>query len=200
MRKLLAFILVLAGTSFFRPAFSLAADYHGVVGIDYSQDAGNMFYCSSTGSVTTQAGVSISSPVIALYNPPGSGKNLTIIEASFIPTVTPAQVTSVFWAYNVTPSSGIGTTGAAGAVISANLVEKSTGTLTTSIAKCNLQGILPAIPVVFKFMGGVSSTTIAGLVDHTQGKVVVPPGGLVTLQTSGAITAQAHFLWREDPQ
>lgn len=198
MKKLLLALVLL-------PGLAVAADYRGVVGVDYSQDAGNTFYCASTGTVTTQAGVSISSPTLSLYNPVGSGKNLTVLEVTPVFTASPAAAAAFALAFNITPSSGvfISSGGVAGNIVSANLVAKSTGTLTTAIAKCTLQGVLPATPTLFRFLSQVTGAAAIGgfnSTDQTQGKIVVPPGGLISLQTTSSVNAQASIEWREDSQ
>jgi hypothetical protein len=168
---------------------------------DYSRDASSMFYCASTGTVVTQAGVSISSPVISLYNPQNSGKNLVVTEIGVDITAAPAAAMGLELAYNLTPSSGVAG-GVVGNLTSA-IVGKSTSTATTSsLAACTLQGILPALPVVFRYLGGTTgASAISGVVftDSTGGKIVVPPGGLISIQTTTAASLLAHFLWREDP-
>lgn len=168
---------------------------------DYSRDASSMFYCASTGTVTTQAGVSISSPVISLYNPGNSGKNLVVTEIGVDITAAPAAAMGLELAYNLTPSSGVAG-GVVGNLTSA-IVGKSTSTATTSsLATCTLQGILPALPLVFRYLGGTTgASAISGVVftDATGGKIVIPPGGLLSIQTTTAASLLAHFLWREDP-
>lgn len=171
-------------------------------GPDYSRDAGNMFYCASTGTVITQAGVSLSSPAVSLFNPFGSGKNLVVLDIGINVTASPAAAADFFLAYNITPSSGIGN-GATGNMTAA-LIGKSTSTFTTtSIASCKVQGILPATPTAFRYLGGTTGASAIGavvLTDYTNGKVVVPPGGLISLQSTSAATVLAHILWREEPQ
>lgn len=168
---------------------------------DYSRDASSMYYCASTGTVATQAGVSISSPVISLFNPQNSGKNLVVTEIGVDITAAPAAAMGLELAYNLTPSSGVAG-GVVGNLTSA-IVGKSTSTATTnSLATCTLQGILPALPVVFRYLGGTTgAAAISGVVftDSTGGKIVVPPGGLISIQTTTAASLLAHILWREDP-
>lgn len=173
---------------------------------DYSRDASNMFICASTGTVGTQAGVSISSPTISLYNPSGSGKNVVVLEVTPVFMASPAAAAAFALAYNLAPSSGTATgvaggTGVPGNVTSA-LVGKSTGTLTNASARCVLQGILPATPTLFRYLSGVTgASAIGGLnaADQTQGKIVIPPGGLISLQTTSSVSAQASIVWREEP-
>lgn len=165
---------------------------------DYAQDASSMFYCVSTGTVLSQAGVSISSPTISLYNPSNSGKNLTVLDVGIDVMASPAAAAEFSLAYNVTPSSGVQVgTGGLGTVTPA-LIGKSS---TTAIGVCSLQGILPAKPTIFRMLGGTTGASAIGgvlLTDQTQGKVVVPPGGLISIQSSSAAQLQSHILWRED--
>lgn len=167
---------------------------------DYSRDAGNMFYCASTGTITTQAGVSVSSPTISLYNPIGSGKNLVLLDTGLVYTASPAASSDFFFAYNVTPSSGIQTGTGGRGVVTPALIGKSS---TTAIGVCNLQGILPATPTAFRYLSGTTGASAIGgalLTDATNGKVVVPPGGLISLQTTTAANVLAHIVWREESQ
>jgi hypothetical protein len=176
-------------------------------GNDYSRDAGNMFYCASTGTVTTQAGVSASSPTISLYNPSNSGKNLVVLDVGINVMSAPAAAAQFSLAYNVTPSSGVNysSTTNMGYVTAASVgistVATSKGYVGTMKAICTLQGYLPATPTPFRYLGGTTgAAAISGVVftDSTSGKVVVPPGGLISIQSSSAAALQAHILWRED--
>lgn len=177
--------------------------WSSVTGPDYSRDAPSIYYCASTGTVTTQAGVSVSSPVISLFNPLTSGKNLVLMDVGVTPTASPAASVVFELAYNIVPSTGIQSgTGATGNVTSA-LIGTSTSTATSQAqGVCKVQGILPALPVAFRYIGGTTgAAAISGTVftDLTQGKVVLPPGGLVSIQTSSAANLLAHLVWREDP-
>ena len=206
--------LLLASLSLGLSSVSGAAWFGAGTATDYSQDANNMWYCASTGTVTTQAGVSLSSPTWSLYNPAGSNKNLVVLDIGVALMSSPAAAVEFSLAYNVFPSSGIlvstqslvnvnGST----ATITSALVSKvvaSSFTLPTTLAvgRCNLQGILPGTPTAFRFIGGTTgASAIGGLVfaDLTQGKVVVPPGAIISLQTSSSAAVQSHVLWREDP-
>ena len=68
------------------------ASWFGNPGSDYSQSAATMYLCAnpSGSAVVTQAGVSLSSPTLSLYNPVASGKNLVILEVGILPTTIPA--------------------------------------------------------------------------------------------------------------
>lgn len=175
-------------------------------GPDYSQGASNTYYCANpSGSpVTSQAGVSISSPTLSLYNPLTSKKNLVILDVGIDITASPAAASGIFLAYNVTPSSGSNSTGytLTNPIVTSAQVGKSTGSLTSSLARCQIQGSLPPTPVAFRYLGGVTgASAISGvrLVDETNGKVVVPPGGMISIQATAATAMVAHISWREDP-
>lgn len=199
MKKLFAALLLL-------PSFASA--WMGAGGSpDYSRDAGNSYYCASTATIplATQAGVSVTSPTISLYNPFGSGKNLVLLETSYLFTAAPAASAGVFLAYNIniaTPTGINAGTGATG-YLTAAIVGKSTSTATTtSIAKCNVYGTLSQTPVPFRYLGGTTGAAAIGgvnLTDQTQGKVVIAPGQMVSMQTTSASLLLAHFLYREEP-
>lgn len=197
MKRLLLLALTILLSSFASKAYC----FQDHAEVDYSMNAGNMFYCSSTGTVVTQAGVSASSPTISLVNPIGSGKRLVLLDVGVAVMASPAGATNFLLAYNVIPSSGLTTT-TSGNLTSA-IVGKSTSTATTtSIASCLLQGILPATPIGFRYLGGTTGASAIGgvrLTDDTNGKVVIYPGGIVSFQSTAAASVQAHYLWREEP-
>lgn len=175
--------------------------------VDYSKDANSSYYCGnpSGSAVTTQAGVSVSSPTLSLYNPPNSGKNLVLLDVGIGVTASPAAAASFFLAYNISVSSGINQAGftVTTPIMTSALVGKSTSTATTtSIATCKIQGVLPATPIAFRYLGGTTgASAIGGVVftDTTQGKVVIPPGAIISIQSTSAAALVADFLWREDP-
>jgi len=181
-------------------------------GDDYSRDSGNEFYCASTGTVTTQAGVSISSPTWSLYNPFNSGKKLVVLDVGVAVMASPAAAAQFVLAYNVVASSGVwvdtnsltNINGSTATITSVNIGTVLTSSITypnPPAGKCNLLGILPATPKAFRYIGGTTgASAISGLVltDRTNGKVVILPGGLLSLQASSAALIQSHVLWRED--
>ena len=168
--------------------------------VDYSRDAGNSFYCASTGTVTTQAGISVSSPTWALYNPPNSTKNLVVLDVGIDVMASPAAAAEFLLAYStaVTPSTSTVYTSLTYGIQTPAVVGKST---TTATGICVLQAGLPATPTAFRYIGGTTgASAIGGVVftDQTQGKVVVPPGYVISIQASSAAAIRSHVLWRED--
>lgn len=193
-------IIVLLASLSLAPAVSWGWSFGSGGSVDYSRDIGSSFYCTSTGTVATQAGVSLSSPTISLYNPTNSGKYLTVLEISPVFIVSPAAAASFELAFNVAPSSGP-RAGATGSALSLPaMIGVSTTTLTAK-GQCVLQGILPATPTVFRLLSHTTGASAIGGVnaaDQTQGKIVIPPGGTLSLHTTSAAQAQASILWRED--
>lgn len=180
------------------PWVSSAAWFGPHVEVDYAQDASSMFYCASTGPFMTQAGVSVSSPPVSLFNPFGSGKNLTLIEVGVGIAASPAAAAQYFLAFS-TMSVGMSNSGIQATVTPA-LIGKST---TTALGQCTVAGVLPAVPKPFRYIGGTTGASAIGgvvLTDFTNGKVVIPPGGLVTLQATSVSAVLPQLLWREDPQ
>ncbi len=160
------------------------------------------WYCASTGTVATQAGVSISSPTISLYNPNNSGKLVTVLEISPVFIVAPAAAATFVLAYNVAPSSGPALQASVLANTTSEVIGKSTGTFTGAKAVCQMQGQLPATPTAFRYLSHTTGAAAIGGVnalDQTQGKIVIPPGGTLSLHTTSAAQVQASILWREDP-
>lgn len=183
----------------FVPVFCSAAWFGNGVP-DYAQDAGSEFYCANAAgtSVTTAAGLSSSVTPLSIYNPQNSGKNLTILDVGIDVTASPAAAAQFMLAFNVTPSSGVGL--GTIATVTPALIGKSTG---TALGQCYRAGTLPGVPVAFRYLGGTTGASGIGgvvLTDQTNGKVVIPPGGLVSIQSTSAAAVLTHFLWREDPQ
>ena len=171
---------------------------------DYSQDASSIYICASTGPIITQAGISVSSPTLSLYNPINSGKNLVVLNISNEFALSPAAASQIVLAFNLTPSSGTQANTGVTPYTTSGLVGTSTMTATSAgIGVCRMEGILPATPTPFRLLGGsvgASSIDTVLLSDQTMGQVVVPPGGLISIQTSTAASLQSSIEWREDPQ
>jgi hypothetical protein len=193
------FLFALAALAVFASP-SRAGSWFSGTGPDYSVNAPNSFYCASTQTVTTQAGVSVSSPAIALYNPVGSGKNFVILDVGIDVTASPAAAAQFMLAYStgVVPS----TTTLNPNLFYGKITSAMVGRGGTSQATCQVFGTLPVTPFVVRYLGGTTgASAISGWtsLDQTQGKVVVSPGYVLSLQSSSAAAIQAHFLWREDP-
>lgn len=165
--------------------------------------AGRVFtVCNQTG-VTTQAGLSGTTPVLTLYNPLGSGVKGVLWYAGVTFNVVFAAIASVFLA--------------AGTDISAAGV---TGTKTTTHRRTRLGGILdqgnaiqpllaatlPAAPVAISLLG-MGLTGAVNLLPFAQmlerwynGAIEIMPGTNLSIQTeaaSGAAATLCDFMWEE---
>ena len=162
---------------------------------------GRAFGVANQAGVTSQAGLSASTPVLTLYNPLSSGVNGVLWYASANCTVAPATVGLIWLAAN--------TNTAAAAV---------TGTLTTAhrnllLGASNnpaiipyLAATLPAAPVALcqlgvNYTGAVTTAPVVGSVERwINGAIILKPGTAVSIQTgvaSGASGLFCEFLWEE---
>ena len=162
---------------------------------------GKCFSVCNQAGVTSQAGLSATTPVLTLYNPAGSGVNgfLWFARANF--TVAFAAAAQVWLAANTNVS--------AAAV---------TGTLTTSHRNLKLGGAaptlqamlaatLPAAPVGIALLGvGLTGaiTTLPGMLNFERdfdGGLIITPGTAISIQTgtaSGASGTFCEFVWEEE--
>lgn len=171
-------------------------------GPDYSNQGGNMFYCSDLlgTPVTTQAGLSITTPALTIYNPYGSGVNLTLLEVGTDVTSSPAAAAGFALAYS-TGGPPTSTTPATTNAANFSNINVST-TPTTNQGLCYRIATLASTPVAFRYLGGTTgASAIGGVVftDPTWGKVVIPPGVTISFQSKTAAAVVVDFLWREDP-
>jgi hypothetical protein len=168
------------------------------------QDAverGNVFGVCNQSGVTSQAGLSATTPVLTLANPAGSGKNLVLWYAGANMLVANAAAAAVF--------AAVGTDTNAAAV---------TGTLTTAhrnlklgsasnpAAKTFLAATLPAAPVAVAILGvgltgAITTTPAAQSIERWfNGSIVLKPGTNFSIQTStasGASGLLCEYIWEE---
>jgi hypothetical protein len=195
MKKLLALFILLGCTQVHAEPSWLNG------GPDYSNNAPNMFYCADLQGtpVTTQAGLSATSPALTIYNPYGSGVNLVLLEVGADITSSPAAAAGFSLAY----STGGVTTSTSAMIVPANFANVQVSTTpTTNLGKCYRVAALSNTPVAFRYIGGTTGASAIGgvsLTDQTWGKVVIPPGMTVSFQSTSAAAVVVDFLWREDP-
>ncbi len=164
-------------------------------------DRGSVFAVASQAGVTSQAGLSATTPVLTLYNPAGSDVDLVLWYAGATFTVAFATAGAIWVA--------AGTNTAAAAV---------TGTLTTAHRNLKLgtsnncratpflAATLPAAPVAVSLLGvGLTGaiTTIPQLQTLERwfnGSIVLTPGTNLSIQTgvaSGASGTFCEYIWEE---
>jgi len=164
-------------------------------------DMGNVYSVANQTGVTSQAGLSATTPVLTLYNPLGSGKNVVVWYTGCIFLVAFAAAAAVYVAI--------------GSVVQSSVV---TGTLTTThrnmkvgmtqnpAARTFLAATLPAAPVAVGLLGA----GLTGAINLAQtgkplerwydGSIILKPGTNLSLQTStasGASSMLCEYIWEE---
>ena len=162
---------------------------------------GQVYAVANQTGVTSQAGLSATTPVLTLYNPLGSGKNAVIWYAGAIFLVAFAAASAIYVA--------VGTDVQSAAV---------TGTLTTDhrnlklgmtqspAVRTYLAATLPAAPVAIALLGAgltgaiTTAPAIKPIGRWFNGSMVLKPGTNLSIQTSTASGASAtlcEYIWEE---
>ncbi|HYE70508.1 MAG TPA: hypothetical protein VD932_03190 [Aquabacterium sp.] len=166
-----------------------------------AQRAG-LFCSSNVTGVTTQAGLSATTPALTLYNPKGSGKDLVLYAVGWHHTVAPAAASTVWLAVNNDPNAAAVT----GTLTSTKIFNTLIGNTSSPTGQCLLAATLPAAPTAALNLGamltGAITTAPSVGVNWTyfDGAFVVHPGGAVSFQTSTASGASGFwgtFIWYE---
>ncbi len=144
--------------------------------------------------VTTQAGLSATTPALTLYNPVGSGVNLVLLTVTCDITTAPAAAAGLMLAYNTLNATPPATTTAA-TVTSAII-----GSTSAPKGQCYRIATLAAAPVAFWFLGGTTgAAAISGvkLTENIDGQVIIPPGVAISIQATSAAAILASYVWKE---
>lgn len=163
---------------------------------------GRVFAVANQTGVTTQAGLSATTPALTLYNPAGSGVNAALLYAGCTLLVANAAAAAIWLAANT------------------NVVASAvTGTPTTAHRNLLLGGgapaivpmtaaTLPAAPVGIDLLGSGLTGAITTLPGQTMyekwynGLIVLQPGTAISIQTStasGATSMFCSYIWEEVP-
>lgn len=164
---------------------------------------GKVFGVANQAGITTQAGLSLTTPALTLYNPAGSGVNGVLLFAGAIESIVVAAA-SIVWI-------GLNTNIAAAAV---------TGTATTA-HRCMLAGgggspalspllaaTLPAAPIAIATLGIYNALAVVSHQPYQtigrwfDGSIVLAPGAALSFQTStasGTAGFFGEFVWEEVP-
>ena len=163
--------------------------------------------------VTTQAGLSATTPALVLYNPINSPVNLVLWHAEAIIQASPAAAAGVLLAYNNVSLAGVPTgptTVTLANITNALLAQGSTGTSTVSSTQggggpwgqCYRVSTLSAAPIGFRYLFGTTGASAIGGMgfrDQIDGAVFVPPGVAVSFQATSAAALICSFCWEEVP-
>lgn len=162
---------------------------------------GNCFTVASQSGVTSQAGLSVTTPVLTLANPSGSGVNVVVWFAGATFTVVFATVGAVWVAVgdDTTDTAVTGT-------LSTITKNCKIGTSNNPKAKVLLAATLPAAPVAISLLGA-GLTGAVNLFPQMQtlgrwfnGGIILTPNTNLSIQTgvaSGASGTFCEYVWEE---
>lgn len=161
----------------------------------------NVYTVANQAGITTQAGLSATTPALTLYNPAGSGVVGVLIYAGFVASVAFAAA-SVIWLGANTTLSATAVTGTLTTAHRNGLLGGGTGNKVQSL----LAATLPAAPVAIASLGvGLTGaiTTIPSISTsgrYFDGGIILYPGSALSFQTSTASGASGffgEFIWEE---
>ncbi len=147
-------------------------------------------------AVTTQAGLSATTPALTLYNPSNSGYNLVLLGCGYIVTAAPAAAAGFMLAYNALNATAPATVTA---VTPANAI---LGNTTVGVGLCYRIATLAAAPVAFCYLGGTTGAAAIGgyqTFHDLGGLFIVPPSVAISIQATSAAAILAEFIWQEIP-
>lgn len=175
--------------------------------------AGNVWIGSNPSgtAVTSQAGVSATTPALTLYNPINSPVNLVLWSVGVAIQAAPAAAAAVMLAYNFPALAGVPTgptTVTNGNVTNALISKGMYGSATAITTQGGSWGqvyrvsTLSAAPIAFRnLFGTTGAAAISGMAfrDSIEGQVIVPPGVAISVQTSSAASLVCDYVWEEVP-
>jgi hypothetical protein len=137
--------------------------------------------------------------VFTLYNPPASGVNMELVEASLVNVLATTVVDAVGWYYSTAVLSAAGTFTTKGTVQSL-MVGNNPANQGLFYSAYTHSGT----PVLADIIGGYgAATSSTGIVKFYDGRLILPPGIAMslamstTVSTGSGITASA--VWQESP-
>lgn len=175
--------------------------------------AGNVYIGANLAgtAVTTQAGLSATTPALTLYNPLGSTINMVVWSFGGAIQASPAAAATVMLAMNLPYLAGVptGPTTVTNALVTNALLGLGvTGTTTVSTLAAGNQGqcyrvcTLSAAPLAVRYCFGTTGASgIGGMSfrDAIDGAIILQPGMALSVQTSSAASLVCDFVWEEVP-
>ena len=146
--------------------------------------------------VTTQAGLSETTPALTLSNPKNSGVNLILMKVNIVVTAAPAANTILCLAANTIIAAE------PTALTSATVRNAMIGVEPSNRALCSRVATLAAAPVAIKYLGGILAAASTGeckIDADIDGEIIIPPGGCISIQATTAVAILASMTWEEEP-
>lgn len=167
---------------------------------------GNLFTLSvsTAAAITAYVGGAAGTPMLAVYNPINSGRNIVPIQVSYNNVVAASAAGTVSMALWYGPTAAITQTTLTNPVNNATL--NRTGSVTqcfTNVALTSSTALTNAYPVGFYYWATAAGAFQAPptLVD-INGSFIVPPGAMMALGGSAALTSATwigSLTWEEVP-
>lgn len=146
-------------------------------------------------AVTTQAGLSATTPALTLSNPTGSGVAANLLSVSIGVNAAPAAATTICLAVNSNAAAPTSTTSAA-------VINALNGGPVNNAVGCYRVATLAAAPVATVFLGSISAASLVAALSWVvdlKGGYGVYPGSNISIQTTTAVALFCSFTWEEVP-
>ena len=168
---------------------------------------GNTYYLSSqSAAATAYAGAAAGTPLLAVYNPLNSGKDLSILQASIGLGSSGTTAALVLFEWWLGPVIAIGT----GTVtVPINMYSQvAGGSVTKGFVNTALTSQTGTLNLIRGILGGganpgtTAPSTTATAIDPVDGVIVVAPGNMVAIGSRTTLAAGSidySILWEEIP-
>lgn len=166
---------------------------------------GNVWTLTTAAAGVTVAAANViaasaGSPIVGVFNPVNSGKNLVIVRATSMWASGTTGAGGLVWGI-LAPNAGVTAGGGNGAINNATFV--TGGSTAKTFTGSALTGA--GVSVLFRFLGGPTTGALAANAAHTvseetAGDIICPPGGVVGLFAAAAGTSpivMASMTWEE---
>jgi hypothetical protein len=165
---------------------------------------GNLFALSvSAGAATAFVGGAAGTPLISIYNPAGSGRNLVVLHASVAGRVSASAAGSV--GFNFWGGVSAANTGTLTVPVNMYTLQKagsvalgSSNAATTSTTAISANG--PLLNVGWYYWATAAAAALAPIYCDVGGLIVCAPGNLVALGGTAALTSATYdvsMIWEE---
>lgn len=167
---------------------------------------GNVFMLSvsTAAAVTAYTGGAAGTPMLALFNPVGSGRNLVILKASFANVVAASAGGTVTFGlyFGTTATITQATTVAPWSMVT----QQQSGSVATGFRNVALTSGSAASNVIalgsYYWATAAGAALVSGGPVDLEGSVIIPPGAYVALGGSAALTSATwigSLQWEEVP-
>lgn len=165
---------------------------------------GNVYSVSvSGGAATAFTGGAAGTPLLSIYNPVGSGKNIVILNASVASRVAASAAGTVgfiIWGGVSAANTGTLTTATNMYTLakSGSVTLASSNAATTSTTAISANG--PLLSIGSYYWATAAGAILSPLVADVAGMIVVAPGNLIALGGTAALTSatyDATLIWEE---